>query len=58
MKCPYCGGEDCISIEIHLKDEKTVQFFSCRQCEAKWWEREGDTITLDEVLALAAKRPS
>ncbi len=57
MRCPHCGGEDCTHIEIHLKDEATVQFFSCRRCESKWWEREGDTIALDEVLNIAATKP-
>lgn len=56
MECPQCGGKNCTEIEIHLRDEETVQFFSCRRCEAKWWERQGETIALDEVLYLAAKR--
>lgn len=56
MKCRFCGGEDCTQIEIHLREEDSVQFFSCRRCESKWWERDGGTIALDEVLTLAAKR--
>jgi hypothetical protein len=55
MRCPRCHGEDCVHIEINLKGEHTVQFFSCRRCEAKWWERDGDTIALDEVLDLTAR---
>lgn len=58
MLCPQCGGEDCIHIEIHLTGEDTVQFFSCRSCEARWWERDGDTVALDEVLSMAARRQS
>jgi len=53
--CPQCGGEDCTQIVINLKEEDSVQFFNCRRCEAKWWEHEGDTIALDEVLNLAAE---
>lgn len=53
--CPQCGGEDCTQIVINLKEEDSVQFFNCRRCEAKWWEHEGDTIALDEVLTLAAQ---
>jgi hypothetical protein len=41
-------------IEINLQDE-TVQFSSCRHCEAKWWEHEGGSIDLSDVLTLAAK---
>lgn len=56
MRCPQCHGEDCIQIEIHLKTDESVEFSSCRRCEAKWWERGGDTISLDEVLNLAARK--
>ena len=56
MHCPHCSGEDCIEIEINLKTEDTVRFYSCRRCETKWWERGGGTITLDEVLTLAARK--
>ena len=55
QKCPQCGGEDCTHIVINLKEEDSVQFYSCRRCEAKWWEHEGDSIALDEVLNLAAQ---
>ena len=56
MRCPQCQSEDCIEIEMKLKDEDSVKFFSCRDCESKWWEKEGSTIALDEVLELASKR--
>jgi transposase-like protein len=55
MLCPKCEGEDCIHIEIQLSGEDRVQFYSCRNCESKWWERDGDTVALDEVLNLAAE---
>ncbi len=54
MRCPKCQGEDCLQIEINLQDE-TVQFSSCRHCEAKWWEHDGGTIDLSDVLTLAAR---
>jgi Transcription factor S-II (TFIIS) len=56
MECPKCHAKDCTEIQLHLTGEETVEFFSCRRCEAKWWEREGDTIALDEVLNLAAQK--
>ena len=56
MKCPECTGSDCIEIEINLKDEGSVRFFSCRRCEAKWWEKEGQTVALDHVLNLATTK--
>lgn len=58
MQCPQCQGKDCIQIEIRLKEEDSIQFFSCRRCEAKWWERDGDTIALDDVLNMAAQKKS
>jgi hypothetical protein len=56
MICPHCQGEDGIQIDIRLKGDEGVEFFSCRRCEAKWWERNGDTIALDEVLDLTARQ--
>jgi transposase-like protein len=55
MRCPSCEDEDCIHIEINLNTDERLQFYSCRRCEAKWWERDGDTIELDEVLTLTAE---
>ncbi|MFN2524909.1 MAG: hypothetical protein ABR505_01380 [Actinomycetota bacterium] len=55
LRCSDCGADDCLQIEIRLQDD-VVSFFACRNCESKWWEREGDTIALDEVLSLATQR--
>jgi hypothetical protein len=55
MRCPECGSEDATNIVIRLREEDSVQFYACRDCEAKWWERDGDTIDLDEVLHLTAQ---
>ncbi len=56
MHCPRCRGEDCVQIEINLTGGNTVQFLSCRSCEAKWWEQDGDSIALDDVLVQASRR--
>ena len=56
MKCPECGQKDCTEINISLKEENSVKFFSCRKCEAKWWEHDGAPIKLDEVLDLTATK--
>jgi hypothetical protein len=55
VKCPECNSQDCIHIEIHLTDEQ-VQFYSCRKCEAKWWESESGPVDLEKVLGLAGRR--
>jgi len=58
MDCPQCGSSDSTNIVINLKADDNVQFYSCRKCEARWWEHRGDTIALDEVLNLAARADS
>lgn len=58
MHCPECKGQDCIHIEIRLKQDDPMQFYSCRLCEAKWWETDHGTIELDEVLTRASHKPS
>jgi transposase-like protein len=52
--CPECKAEDSIEITIDLSADRSVQFFQCRTCEAKWWERDGNPVPLEEVLDLTA----
>ena len=49
--CPSCGSADITRIEIDL-DAGGLEFFSCRTCEEKWWQREGESIDLAEVIDL------
>lgn len=58
MQCPRCTSEECTEIGIEVKVDKSVKFFSCRLCEKKWWERDGDSIALDDVLTLATTSKS
>ena len=53
MQCPRCTSDDFTEIDIEVKVENSVKFFSCRLCEKKWWERNGASIALDEVLSIA-----
>ena len=53
MQCPRCTSDDFTEIAIEVKVENSVKFYSCRLCEKKWWERDGATIALDDVLSLA-----
>ena len=50
--CPLCGSVDITRIEIDLDRAGGLEFFSCRACEEKWWQREGESINLGEVLDL------
>lgn len=54
MHCPECRSDDHMEIEITLRDQGAVKFLSCRRCETKWWLRDGETISLNDVLDLAA----
>lgn len=58
MQCPRCTSDECTEIDIEVKLDKSVKFFSCRLCEKKWWESNGDSIALDEVLTLATTSKS
>jgi hypothetical protein len=55
MDCPVCRGARLVLIEIELKGER-VQMHSCSRCDTRWWERDGETIGLDNVLELATVR--
>ena len=56
MRCPKCEGEDCVRVHINLRDSDSIDFYSCRLCEAMWWEHFGDTISLEEALELTARK--
>jgi formate dehydrogenase maturation protein FdhE len=53
MYCPECRSDDSMEIEITLRDADPVRFLSCRRCETKWWLRDGEMVSLDDVLDLA-----
>ncbi|MDQ3987027.1 MAG: hypothetical protein M3280_11105 [Actinomycetota bacterium] len=53
MQCPECSSDDFTEISIEVKVDNSVKFYSCRYCEKKWWERNGDSLALDDVLTLA-----
>ena len=55
MRCPQCEGQDTTTIVIKLRGDDDVSFYQCRRCEAKWWQHDGSTIALDEVLNLTAE---
>ena len=55
-RCPKCNSQDAVNIVINLESEgDPVQFFQCRDCETKWWKKNGESIALDEVLNLTAR---
>ncbi|MDP8959506.1 MAG: hypothetical protein M3N51_10000 [Actinomycetota bacterium] len=55
MQCPKCAARDVIEIELKLPDGTEVEFCACHNCDAKWWDRQGRALALEEVLDLARK---
>ena len=55
MPCPNCRSARLVEIAMTLRDQR-VTLHSCPACEQRWWDSEGETITLPSVLELAAAR--
>ncbi len=56
LQCGTCGANNVIEIELTLPDGTEVKFCSCHQCEARWWNRDGEELELEAVLDMA-RRP-
>ena len=53
--CATCGADSVIQIELKLADGTEVDFYSCHQCETRWWNQNGEDLGLDDVLDLASR---
>jgi hypothetical protein len=53
--CADCGADSVIQIDLTLADGTEVDFYSCHQCESRWWNRDGEKLGLDAVLDLASR---
>lgn len=49
-----CGQNSVIEIEMKLPDGTEVVFCSCHVCEARWWDKEGETVDLDGIIDLVS----
>lgn len=58
MDCSQCGQPDVLEIEHVLPDGSEVRFFSCHNCEEKWWNREGEDIDVSTVLEIVRRTDS
>lgn len=58
MHCPNCESQRLVAIKIQISGDGEVLFRSCRDCEHKWWEREGtaERLPLATVLEMARAR--
>ena len=55
LACGTCGADSVIQIELTLADGTEVDFYSCHQCESRWWNQDGENLELDAVLDLASR---
>ena len=47
-----CSQTDVLEIDHVLPDGTQVLFFSCHNCEGKWWNRDGEDIDVTKVLEI------
>ena len=50
-RCPNCRSEDVVSISMNVEGSD-VDFRACHVCEHRWWERDGESVSLQSVLQL------
>lgn len=58
MDCPQCSQADVLEIQHVLPDGTEVRFFSCHNCEEKWWNLEGEDIDITTVLEIVRQTRS
>lgn len=56
LECPRCGSRDVVNINLSLEHGDRVAFFSCHQCDKRWWHKDGAPVDLPDVLEMA-RRP-
>lgn len=57
LMCPTCGSRDVININLTLERGDRVSFSSCHRCDKKWWDKDGEAVSLGNVLQLAKREP-
>ena len=55
LHCTACGSDSVIQIDMTLPDGTEVVFNSCHVCEAKWWDKEGESIEVDGIIDLVGE---
>ena len=53
MACPVCRAARIVEIGLTLKGSK-VTMRSCSKCETRWWDTDGEKVSLTKVFDLAA----
>jgi hypothetical protein len=55
LRCGQCGSTDVLSVAMNM-DDGGVQFRTCTECEATWWEREGARVERTAALTAIPRR--
>jgi hypothetical protein len=50
MICPVCRRSRLVEIDLTLQGEE-VRMRSCSRCDTRWWERHGQRVTFEGLLA-------
>jgi transposase-like protein len=54
MKCPACRIRQLVVIEIQVGGEP-VTLYSCSHCDRRWWQGMEGSLSLENVLGIAAQ---
>lgn len=54
LTCVSCGQSSVIEIEMKLPDGTEVVFCSCHVCEARWWDKEGEAVSVEGIIDLVS----
>jgi transcriptional regulator NrdR family protein len=49
MQCPRCHVSQLVEISLQLQGEP-IRMRSCSRCDTRWWETEGASLDLTDVL--------
>ena len=55
MKCPICRRSQLVEIDLALGDQR-VTMHSCSRCDSRWWDSDGQSLALPNVLEMATPR--
>lgn len=55
QRCPVCGAGELLSVTLSVGGSD-MSFTTCHMCEERWWEQDGHSVDLGDVLHLASNR--
>lgn len=53
--CTVCGSAQVTRLAMRLTDGTPVTFSSCRNCEARRWDNDGLSLSVEDVLERSRK---